>query len=205
MKNPSLQAGIEMSRSTRVGLSWIVLGTILGLWQGPAAWSQTPPGAPQVGEEYQNTVDKAWGLAVSGEKPTNTCAAIKGKIVGKKDSSAAALQALLACNVEIPVRYFETYLDKVEAGEKTCINYMMEMTTQLSAMTMSADVLGEMVESIEESGDQEAQAAAAEALTAVAMDATAEQEANDPKRIIKMRLTNRTNEICPEVAAAVLN
>ena len=54
--------------------------------------------------------------------------------------------------------YFDVYLDKVEAGEKTCINYMMEMTTQLPAMTMSTDTLWETLESMEEFGDEEAQA-----------------------------------------------
>ena len=124
--------------------------------------------------------------------------------MGSKDRSEAALRALLACNVDIPVRYFETYLDMVEAGEKTCMDYMREITTQLSAMTLSTDTLWEMVESVEESGDEDAQAAATEALTAVTMDATADPGANDPKRIIKNRLTEKTNEVCPEIAGVVL-
>jgi hypothetical protein len=178
---------------------------LLAPTSGSLAAEEAPaPDGPQVGGDYQETVDRAWGLAVTGEKPTNTCAAVKGRVVGKKDRSTEALRALLACNVDIPVRYFESYLDKVEAGEKTCINYMMEMTTQLPAMTMSTDVLGEMVESIKESGDAEAQAAATEALTDVTMDATADKGANDPKRIIKNRLTERTQAVCPEIASVVL-
>ena len=204
MRNPSQQAPIEMNSSTRAQLLCIALGTVLVLWQGPATLAQASPSAPQVGEDYQETVNRAWGLAVAGEVPTNACAGVKGRVIGKKDRSAAALRALLACNVEIPVRYFKTYLDKVEAGEKTCIDYMTEIVTQLTAMTMSTDALWEMVDTIEKSGDAEAQAAATEALTAVAMDATADKDANDPKRIIKNRLTDRTNEICPEVATVVL-
>lgn len=182
------------------------MGAALTLWHGPAAiLAQSPPGAPQVGDgDYQETVDKAWELAVTGDKPSNTCAAVKGRVIGKKDRSEAALRALLACNVEIPVRYFETYLDKVEAGEKTCINYMMEMTTQLPAMTMSTDTIWEILESMGASGDEEVQAVATEALTDVAMDATADKDANDPKRIVKNRLTDRTQAICPEIASVVL-
>lgn len=204
MKIISPQAAIAALYSRRGKVICFSLVALLWWWQGHVGLAQTPPGAPQVGEDYQETIDKAWGLAVAGEKPTNTCAAVKGRVIGKKDRSEAALRALLACNVEIPVRYFETYLDKVEAGEKTCINYMMEMTTQLPAMTMSTDTIWEMLESMEASGDEEAQAVATEALTDVAMDATADKDANDPKRIVKNRLTDRTQAICPEIASVVL-
>jgi len=178
---------------------------LLAPTSGSIATEEAPaPDGPQVGGDYQETVDRAWGLAVTGEKPTNTCAAVKGRVVGKKDRSTEALRALLACNVDIPVRYFESYLDKVEAGEKTCMNYMMEMTTQLPAMTMSTDVLGEMVDSIEGSGDEQAQAVAAEVLNDAAIDATADKGVIDPKRIIKNRLTERTQAVCPEIASVVL-
>jgi hypothetical protein len=36
------------------------------------------------------------------------------------------------------------------------------------------------------------------------MDATADKGANDPKRIIKNRLTERTQAVCPEIASVVL-
>ena len=80
------------------------------------------PGPPKVGDTYQEYIDAAWKEAVEGHNPTATCAGLKGRVMGTQDSSA--FRALFACNVDIPVRYFETYLDSVEAGEKTCQNFI---------------------------------------------------------------------------------
>jgi len=183
---------------------WAIALIVPTLIVSVSAGESTPVDGPQVGERYQETIDRAWEKAIAGEVPTYACAGLKGRTMSEKEPSAAALRALLACNVDIPVRYFETYLDQVEAGEKTCMNFMTEMMTQLPAMTMSTDALWEMLESMEGSGDEETQAAAAEAITATAMDATADKGANDPKRIIKKRLTDRVNEVCPDVAGVVL-
>ena len=186
----------------------VVTGFLLGLSvhaTADQAASESPAGAPQVGQTYQGTIDRAWTKAVAGENPSSACAALKGRVIGSKDESESALRALLACNVDIPVRYFESYLDMVEAGDKTCMDYMTEMMTQLSAMTMSTDAIWRVLEKMEASGDAEAQAVATEALTEVAMDATADKGANDPKRIVKQRLADRTNETCPEIAAVVLD
>jgi len=35
--------------------------------------------------------------------------------------------------LEIPVRYYDAYLDQVESGKKTCMDYMVEMATKLTA------------------------------------------------------------------------
>ena len=43
-----------------------------------------------------------------------------------------------------------------------------------------------------------------EALTDLAMDVTADKTANDPKHIVKNRLTERTQAVCPDIAGVVL-
>ncbi len=167
----------------------------------PSAWGETPPAAaPEVGDVYQEYIDTAWREAVDGENPTASCAAVKGRTMSSKDP--AAFRALFACNVDIPVRYFETYLDQVESGEKTCQNFMREFITKLSAMTMSTDSLQKMAESMTDSGD--AESAVTAALGSVAEEAMTEKGLEDPKRLVKNRLSERTRELCPDIAAVVL-
>jgi hypothetical protein len=110
--------------------------------------------APEVGDPYQQSIDRAWQEAVEGSDPSGTCAGVKGRTMNSTD--VQAFRALFACNFDIPVRYFETYLDQVEAGKKPCQSYMVEVLTKLPAMTMSADALQEMADSLAASGDAEA-------------------------------------------------
>ena len=117
-------------------------------------------------------------------------------------TDAAALRALFACNVDIPARYFETYLDQVEAGEKACQDFMVEMMTQLPAMTMSTEAMQGVIDSMAASGDTEA--ALTEALGSVAEEAMTEEGLQDPNRVIKNRLDSRTRELCPDSADVIL-
>jgi hypothetical protein len=90
----------------------------------------------------------------------------------------------------------------VESGEKTCQNFMREFITKLSAMTMSTDSLQKMADSMADSGD--AESAVTAALGSVAEEAMTEKGLEDPKRLVKNRLSERTRELCPDIAAVVL-
>ncbi|MEE4271337.1 MAG: hypothetical protein V2I67_06670 [Thermoanaerobaculales bacterium] len=156
---------------------------------------------PQVGERYQEAIDTAWDQAGTGEDPSMTCAKVKGLAVGTSD--ADAFQALIACNVDIPARYFNTYLDAVASGDTTCQDLMREVLTKLSAMTMSADVVLEMAESLEQ-GD-ETGSAVADALGGAAQGSMNEGGLKSPKRLVKERIAERTNELCPDFADIILD
>jgi len=156
---------------------------------------------PEVGDLYQESIDIAWHEAVDGKNPSSSCAGLKGRTMGSTDP--AAFRALFACNVDIPTRYFETYLDQVEGGNKTCQNFMVEMLTQLPAMTMSTDSLQKMADSMADSGDPEASVTGA--LGSVAEEAMTEEGLEDPKRLVKNRVDKRTRELCPQFAAVILN
>jgi len=97
---------------------------------------------PEVGKTYQKYIDKAWKQAAAGKSPTDACSAIKGKVKGllgrshDEDVMADAQAALDVCNVTLPVHYFDNFLTAIEAGDKTCVNLMIEMKTQLTAMTI---------------------------------------------------------------------
>lgn len=97
---------------------------------GPSA-----SGAPAVEGEYQSDIDEAWGEATRGEDPSATCAAVKGEASAGEPGSAS--KALQACNVDIPVRYFMTRLDRAESGDETCMDVVMSILTKLPAMTIS--------------------------------------------------------------------
>jgi hypothetical protein len=155
---------------------------------------------PEVGDAYQETIDTAWEKAAAGNDPSMTCAALKGRIAGTRDQDA--FPALFACNVDIPARYFHTYLDTVAAGEKTCVGLMREVMTKLSAMTMSADVIVEMAEKIEQGDDSES--AMAGALRGAAGDAINDDGLKDPKRLVKDRIAERTRKLCPDFADTIL-
>jgi hypothetical protein len=110
-------------------------GAIRSDTEGQAAHSgeaRQANGAPQVEERYQERVDEAWQEAFGGENPSATCAGLKGRAATSPEWSAT--RALEACNIDIPARYFLNYVDRVEAGEQTCIHLMTEVTTKLPAM-----------------------------------------------------------------------
>lgn len=99
---------------------------------------------PEVGDAFQKGVDEAWELAAAGEDPSNSCAAVKGRVQGttkyghpSDEELESARQALQACNLDIPVRYFHAMLDKVRAGELDCRAYFSQRTRSMSAMTVS--------------------------------------------------------------------
>jgi hypothetical protein len=161
------------------------------------------PGAPRVDERYQRTIDRAWLKAAGGENPAFACAGLKGRVMaGGEEVDAAGYEALYACNVTIPVRYFEAFLDRVAAGEKTCPDLMMEVTTQLPAMSLSIEGLREMAASFEAGGDEEA--IATDVLASAVDDATRDRGLADPKRAVKDALAPRVREVCPEIAPVVL-
>jgi hypothetical protein len=155
---------------------------------------------PTVGEAYQETIDAAWHEAVAGDDPTMTCARLKGRIAGTGDTDA--FRALFACNVDIPVRYFDTYLDQVEAGEHSCQDLMREVMTKLSAMTMSADVVMDMADRIEQGGDTES--VVTDAIGDAAAGATEDGGLKHPKRLIKDRIADRTHALCPDFASVIV-
>ncbi len=157
-----------------------------GTREGPVA------GAPDVGREYQASVNRGWQKASAGENPAFACAGLKGRLIGTgKGADPAARRALYACNVLLPVRYFETRLDQVDAGDRTCQQVMTDLLTQLPAMTMSMDSLRTVAGT---------DAADAEAAAGEAVDAAVEEALSDPQAAIKSRLAPRVRQTCPDLA-----
>lgn len=165
------------------------------------AGAQVAPaaGAPEVEPPYQEAINGAWAKALSGENPTHACAAIKGTAIGRRDSEGAR-RALYACTIDLPARYFHTFLDRVEGGEKDCQSFMMEVMIQLPAMTMDLSSFEKLLDEAEVS-DQEAEGAAEE-LVASAFGATGEGS-RDPQKLIKERIATRTEEVCPDIAGVL--
>lgn len=165
-----------------------------------------PAGAPRVAETYQRTIDRGWTKAVEGETPAYACAGLKGRVMGTGQAAdPAAVEALFACNVLLPTRYFETYLDSVEAGEKSCTGLLTELSTQLSAMTLSIDDVQGMVDAFAEAETEGGETGAAAGALAGAVDrATLEAGLEDPERLIKERLAERVRSACPDEAAIIL-
>lgn len=97
---------------------------------------------PDVGKTYQKKIDKAWKQAAGGKSPADACSAIKGKVQGLLGRShddevmADARPALNVCDVTLPAHYLDNYLTDIEGGDKTCVNFMVEVKTQLTAMTI---------------------------------------------------------------------
>lgn len=159
-----------------------------------------PSGAPEVEEAYQDRIDEAWRMAVAGEDPSTTCAALKGRTVVAEPGSAD--RALAACNLDIPVRYFLTYADRVEAGEKTCMELMTHVLITLPAMTMSTEGFRGLAR--EESADLNESDVAAAGAAILAGAAAAGGGASDLQGAIKDRLRERFAEVCPSETAAIL-
>lgn len=157
--------------------------------------SERASGAPRVEERYQESIDEAWKEALSGENPSTSCAAIKGRAVASAAGSAE--RAVRACNIDIPVRYFLTVAERVEAGEKTCNDMMMAIMTELPAMTISMEGFRDLAG---RGGDADtSEAAAAAAGTAIlAGEAADEGGASDPRQAVKERLRERVTDVCPE-------
>ena len=163
--------------------------------------AETPASnAPDVGEIYQRYIDTAWEKAGEGKNPSSSCAALKGRIAGTGETDA--FKALFACNVDIPTRYFDAYLDKVEAGEKTCQEFMLDFMMGLTAMTVDSAKLLQIAEALSAEGHLDSELT--ETIGAAAENAVTDQGMKDPKRLIKDRLTDRTTELCPDIAPYAL-
>ena len=161
----------------------------------------SPSDAPRVEAPYQERIDEAWLEAVAGENPAATCAGVKGRATVSEPGSAT--RALEACNVDIPVRYFLTYVERVEAGETTCMSLMTEVMTKLSAMTISTEGFRDLARQGESADTSEAAAAGAGAAI-LAGAAASGGGANDPQRIVKDRLRDPVTRVCPEQADLIL-
>lgn len=158
-------------------------------------------GAPAVGERYQQTIDRAWENALAGETPAYACAGLKGRLMGAEDPAAdGGREALFACNVLAPARYFETLLDRVDSGEGTCQEVMTAFMTQLSAMTLSIESIQGMVDAME----RDPQGGAVAALRLAVDEATMEKGLADPRALIKERLAGRVGATCPDLAPLML-
>ncbi|MGH7571076.1 MAG: hypothetical protein ACREMK_04440 [Gemmatimonadota bacterium] len=161
---------------------------------GPPAGASRTSGAPQVGDPYQDRIDEAWQKAVAGENPAYACASLKGRASMGSDSDAAT-RAMSACNVDIPVRYFATYIDRVEAGDRSCLDLVMEVTTKLPAMTISMEAFPEIAD--RGSGTHESDDAPAGAAAVLAARGSSED-------VVKDRLRRRISEVCPDEAGVLL-
>jgi hypothetical protein len=108
---------------------------------GLPALAQTSAGeAPDVGAEFQAAIDEAWREAADGTSSFEACAAFKGSLHGRIRSqgdtelTTRAARAIQACEVDVPVRYFQTYLDAVAAGEYSCSDFLSHVETQMGGI-----------------------------------------------------------------------
>ena len=163
------------------------------------ASATTATDAPRVEEAYQERIDEAWREVVAGENPAATCAGVKGRATAAPAGSAT--RALEACNVDIPARYFLAYVDRVEAGEQTCMSLMTEVMTKLPAMTMSMEGFRDLAR---QEGHMDESDAATAGAAMMAGAAASGSGANDPRRIVKERLRDRVTEVCPAEAGVIL-
>jgi len=156
-------------------------------------------GAPQVSKSYQSTINRGWEEAVAGETPAYACAGVKGRVMAAEAVDAEAREALFACNVLLPVRYFETLLERIERGERTCADLMMAMSTQLSAMTISVASIQGIADALEKDPK-----VSTGAVAAAVGEATLQQGLSEPKALVKERLADAIRERCPEMASVIL-
>lgn len=159
-----------------------------------------PAGAPEVEPAYQERVDRAWSLATAGENPAATCAGVKGRAAAAPPGSAD--RALAACNHDIPVRYFLTSVERVRTGELSCLQLMVQVTTQRSAMTVSTESFSALAREGRGAGGDEAAAGAAAAV--ISGEAAAGGGVSDPRQAVKDRLRDPVREACPDEASLIL-
>ncbi len=105
---------------------------------------------PDVGAEFQKSISTAWSEAVSGTSSSKACAGLKGSLHGRiryqgqTDLVEKAAKAIQACEVDIPVRYFETYLDGMVAKKHTCRDFMSHFETEMGGIGMRPTSLEDM-------------------------------------------------------------
>ena len=97
--------------------------------------------APDVGSaEFQGIIDKAWKEVSEGKSPSRVCSGLKGGVhsrVQYQDPDGLvekATRAIQVCEYEIPLRYFEAYMDQVTGGTKTCTDFMRHFETEMTAV-----------------------------------------------------------------------
>lgn len=163
-------------------------------------------GAPVVSDRYQSSINRGWEKAVAGDTPAYACAGLKGRVMSSEGPpDVEAQEALFACNVLLPVRYFETYLERIEAGETTCRDLRSSLSMQLPAMTLSLDSIQGMADAMGDDPEAEPDPEAAGQALAGAVDRTTMQEGlEDPERLIKDRLEEPVRRICPDEADSIL-
>lgn len=147
---------------------------------------------PQVEQAQQSRLDEAWQWALAGQDPTAICSVVKSQaLMGNPPE-----RALIACNVDVPVRFFQTQLQMVQRGETSCDAVVALMQGQLPAMTMSLERLGELVRSGAAPTDG---GASARAIATLSPEAS-----GDSRQIVKERLYDSIVAICPGQAAAMM-
>jgi hypothetical protein len=107
--------------------------------------------APDVGApEFQKDIDEAWKKAKEGQTPVNACAAIKGSVHGRvkyqkqQDFLDKAKRTIQVCEYELPLRYFEAYLDLVSEEKKSCQDFVSEFSTQMGAVKVRMDTFEDL-------------------------------------------------------------
>jgi hypothetical protein len=186
---------------------WLAPACLALFWGAPAIAGDGDGGptsaapAPQVAARYQRTLDRAWAKALAGESPAAACAGLKGRLVGTGTAvGVAERDTLFACNVLLPVRFYETLLDRVAAGESTCAELVTPFRTQMRSMTLSIEGIQAMVDAIEADPER----GAATGLRLAVDDATLIEGLEDPQALIKERLSERVRKTCPELAGILL-
>lgn len=167
----------------------IALAFSLSLLGGCSVSSTDSAAAAQTTSKTSNTaLASAWSKAKAGESPATDCARVKGSLIN--DDSAAAGVAVAQCNFDIPVAYFNTLLDGVDAGDRTCNQFMTTMATQLSALTMS---VGGLKRALDNNGAGSADSAATAALSGALTGGSAASA----KDKVKAALSRRAIAACP--------
>lgn len=142
--------------------------------------------APAVEPAYQNRVENAWQRALAGSDPTNSCAVLKSQLTVR--GAAPGPRALAACNVDVPVRYFHTLLERAQSGQTTCAQVSSVMLSQLPALTMSQARVREMLGSD----------------TGSSSNSGVDEAASDSARMVKDRLYDAVVATCPAEAAEMM-
>lgn len=167
----------------------IALAFSLSMLAACTTSSSDTTAATQTASKTSNSaLANAWSKAKAGENPSTECAKVKGSLIN--DDSNAAGTAVAQCNFDIPVSYFNTLLDEVDAGKLSCVKFMTTMSTQLSALTMSVGGLKRAVQT-HSTGSAEGTAAGA------VNDALTGDASVNAKDKVKAALSRRAIATCP--------
>lgn len=169
----------------------IALAFSLSLLGGCTSSSADSTSATQTAsKDAPPALAKAWSKAKAGENPSTQCAVLKGSLMAAAhNGSSNARDWMAQCNFDIPVAYFNALLDEVDAGDRTCHQFMTSMATQLSALTMSVDGLHNAMDR-GSAGDSDA---ASQAMTGAVTSASSV----GAKGKVKAALSRRAIATCP--------